>query len=228
MVYKAGIWLADLHRGLLWTANGRGLQPSTYVAPSWSWAYLGRQVGYHTASLCYPTYMWRIEECKLKATLIECEVTPLYDDTYGKLESGRLDLLGPWAPATQFLDGRDPYLNSSWRDDYKNYGALSEERYPEYDGQIICDFDILPQGADLSRTVFGGISFLQILSKDVQLGEITSSGYYRPLSTVNVTYVQMLAATEQDGVFRRVGRAEIPSAYYSANDAWVMRSIRII
>jgi hypothetical protein len=218
MVYKAGIWIADLHRSLLWTALGAGLKHSSYVAPSWSWACLGRLDGHYNSWLNSEAEQWSIEECEFKSTLIDYEVIPLHDDIYGKLKSGRLDLQGPWIPATQLLGSQEPYLNSYWRDCYKWYGAVHEEEWPEYDGQIFCDFDILLPDANLSRTAFAGISFLQILSKE----EVQLSG------TIEVVYVLMLAPTEQDGVFRRVGRAEIPTTHSPVDNIWVTRCIRII
>jgi hypothetical protein len=36
--YKAGLWLEDMHQGLLWTAKGADGRRTSQVAPSWSWA----------------------------------------------------------------------------------------------------------------------------------------------------------------------------------------------
>ncbi len=36
--YKAGIWLEDIHAGLLWHCSKPGKRVTRYVAPSWSWA----------------------------------------------------------------------------------------------------------------------------------------------------------------------------------------------
>jgi hypothetical protein len=35
--YKAGLWLEEIHRGLLWISTVLGQRPSTTRAPSWSW-----------------------------------------------------------------------------------------------------------------------------------------------------------------------------------------------
>lgn len=218
MIYKAGIWMSDLHRSLLWTAEGSGLKPSSYIAPTWSWASLGRLNVFRITALNADAELLPIDECELISTLIDCEVTPLYNDGYSKLRSGRLDLQGPWIPAARFLGGQEPYLNSYWRGAYKFYGGTREEEVPEYDGQIICDFDILPPDADLSRSAFDGISFLQILSNKAVHGS----------GKIELIYVLMLALTEQDGVFQRVGRAVIPSMHVPIDNLWGTRPIRII
>lgn len=121
-------------------------------------------------------------------------------------------------PAAPFLGGQERYLNSYWRGAYKFYGSNREEEVPEYDGQIICDFDILPPDADLSRSAFDGISFLQILSNKAVHGS----------GKIELIYVLMLAPTEQDGVFQRVERAVIPSMHVPIDNLWVTRPIRII
>jgi hypothetical protein len=41
--YRAGLWIEDMHLGLLWSVGGRGQKPSEYRAPSWSWVALDIQ-----------------------------------------------------------------------------------------------------------------------------------------------------------------------------------------
>lgn len=145
MVYKAGIWMADIHRGLLWSTIGTGLCSSNYIAPSWSWASQGRLLEHYRYADLYDHAHWTVKNCEPKSSLIECEVVPLYGDPYGQVESGRLDLRGPWIPATRLLGDQEPYLNGYWRDSYKTYmeawaDSENREQHPEYNGQIICDF----------------------------------------------------------------------------------------
>jgi hypothetical protein len=72
--YVAGIWLENIHRGLLWTVDGAGAVLDSYRAPSWSWASLdsttkampgsknnvyGRIIEFQTA---YPFTIYRVNE----------------------------------------------------------------------------------------------------------------------------------------------------------------------
>lgn len=51
--YLAGLWRGDLHRGLLWQAEGVSLRKDAsepYRAPSWSWASLDGRIGWRQAN----------------------------------------------------------------------------------------------------------------------------------------------------------------------------------
>ncbi len=215
MVYRAGIWIEDLYRALIWTAVGAGQHPSTFIAPPWSWASLGRSTDSTHLTSLYGTSDFLFEEdFELRSTLIDCEVIPLHQDTYSELVWGHLDLQAPWISATELLGDQKPHLNSSWNDIYKSYDLLEHnESRLEFEGQIICDFDVLPRDRDLSDTAFHEISFLQILS--TILGEF------------EVARVLMLTPTEQGGVFRRVGIVEVPLMGEMRN-GWVSKCVRII
>ncbi|KAF2013651.1 HET-domain-containing protein [Aaosphaeria arxii CBS 175.79] len=77
--YLAGLWRSDLLNGLLWKANNVGpmFEPSTYIAPSWSWASVRSSVAYNwfdpTVSLMH---------------LNSCSVQPATLDPLGIVKSG--------------------------------------------------------------------------------------------------------------------------------------------
>jgi hypothetical protein len=98
--YHAGLWAHDMCRGLLWSPLHKkyqrgGTRYKQYVAPSWSWA-----------SLCFEAPPGeRLSNRSIYRDLLGIDFIPLAviqnvvienenEDTFGKVESGRLDLCG--------------------------------------------------------------------------------------------------------------------------------------
>ncbi|KAE8378037.1 heterokaryon incompatibility protein-domain-containing protein [Aspergillus bertholletiae] len=99
--YLAGIWRQGLVEGLLWCAlNGQeSLKPTSYRAPSWSWASAEGPVQfivYHFLERC----RWKrgIADYEQLATFVDCDVTKDGPDIYGALSSGYLRVHAPLLP----------------------------------------------------------------------------------------------------------------------------------
>jgi hypothetical protein len=101
--YKAGLWLEDLHFGLVWSTPGLGTtRTATYLAPSWSWAsvnfnkikgdymdgiYRHKLVGFGTVSLRDQTPL---------AKIVEIAVENIDGEPFSRVSSGSLIIRGPY------------------------------------------------------------------------------------------------------------------------------------
>ncbi|KAH8792322.1 heterokaryon incompatibility protein-domain-containing protein, partial [Hyaloscypha sp. PMI_1271] len=90
--YLAGIWAHDIHNGLLWSVGAQASYPSTYVAPSWSWASIKKGRLVHPA--CMPmtekSYLGQPVIIKPAAKILETHVTYAWGDNFGPVVSGKL------------------------------------------------------------------------------------------------------------------------------------------
>ncbi|KAG0645686.1 hypothetical protein D0Z07_8717 [Hyphodiscus hymeniophilus] len=108
--YKAGIWLEDFRRGLLWSYCATGYRSTTwkYIAPSWSWASLSVVVK-------HPLHAVRVlgNTTGPNAELLSCDVTPEREDIYGRLTSGILTIRSSWCSLSKWDPTSGILLNSS-------------------------------------------------------------------------------------------------------------------
>lgn len=86
--YCAGLWRRQLIEGLCWEVTkeerDRTSEPAEYRAPSWSWA-----------SIDGPFRVW---ECVVLATVIECQIKVRGLNPFGEVEEARLKLRAPLEP----------------------------------------------------------------------------------------------------------------------------------
>jgi hypothetical protein len=107
-IYLAGIWLEDIHRGLMWAMDGARKIPETYHAPSWSWA--SRQISpdaLETVNFLY--WMMRLsgkQFTERRATLLSHEIIAEDNDMFGCIRFGSLCLRGSSLLASK---GEDSY-----------------------------------------------------------------------------------------------------------------------
>lgn len=85
--YLAGMWLEDMPVALLWHPRGKLRAPTTYCAPSWSWASLKGPVGFFDKS----PEDW--DNFTASVTAAYCEYYP--PGTLSTVTSGWLDIKGP-------------------------------------------------------------------------------------------------------------------------------------
>ncbi len=90
--YLAGLWLEDIHAGLMWTTRGTYYRSAEYVAPSWSWACLTQTSPY--LNTCPLSYDSDYSRCKI-AEILRVDVSTLGADPYGQVTSGTLSIRGP-------------------------------------------------------------------------------------------------------------------------------------
>lgn len=98
--YKAGIWLEDIHCGLIWSYSEHGIKPDSYRAPSWSWAAMDC---FRTGKSDSPNklYFWlssRLDKHSIiaKAEVLDIEVILKDNDPYGAVIGGELTLRTFW------------------------------------------------------------------------------------------------------------------------------------
>ncbi|CAD6587465.1 MAG: hypothetical protein ASARMPREDX12_002853 [Alectoria sarmentosa] len=143
MTYKAGIWVEDIHVGLLWNASCRGSRPSTYRAPSWSWASL--DINMHWGQNINPSFELYYgpqnqSAVYREADLLEVDLELADGDPYGRLLSGSLRLRGRWLPYRLWRGATPTYFATFWRKPmYHN--TYRGSRTPDGRDQLICSFD---------------------------------------------------------------------------------------
>jgi hypothetical protein len=92
--YRAGIWAQDYHNGLLWLASGRASYPSTYIAPSWSWAAIKSGIVVQMACLRRPRPKLTSEKVVFTpiAELLEVDIMLFGEDEFGPITAGKLQI----------------------------------------------------------------------------------------------------------------------------------------
>jgi hypothetical protein len=136
--YKSGLWLEDIHQGLLWEASGGGGRNAMYQAPSWSWASQDSPVSQGTG--LFNETLGRIAE------IIECSVVPRDDDPFGCITSGFLRIHGPWKMVRDWT-GFTPYvrrqsgLYKTHLYSFASWTELSRDSRPHHPTQLICNLD---------------------------------------------------------------------------------------
>ena len=118
--YLAGIWAASLAQHLAWQTlsqegvDGKHVQkPSTYQAPSWSWASQNRPVVYAFSP-------WPLSaRSKNYVTLVDAQIQTIPPDSLGQVTSGTLRLNIPciWRSAWYRHADGTYYIDSPWKGD---------------------------------------------------------------------------------------------------------------
>ena len=114
--YAAGLWIQDLHRGLLWSYHGRGTMGETYTAPSWSWASLeyedqkrpaisGSRVDMKLPTLYLNAKFWTLRDTDYDVEIVHCSTQCTCNAPFGPLACGRID--PPWTMALIGLRPKD-------------------------------------------------------------------------------------------------------------------------
>lgn len=102
--YLAGIWAHDIYNGLLCSAGAHASYPSTYVAPSWSWASIKK--GHLVNPACIPLnetfYLDQSVIVKPTAKILETHVTYAGGDDFGPIVSGKLRINVPFNMTSSF------------------------------------------------------------------------------------------------------------------------------
>ncbi|OAL01642.1 HET-domain-containing protein [Phaeosphaeriaceae sp. SRC1lsM3a] len=94
--YAAGLWLDWMRESLLWTAEQPVKKPTTYLAPSWSWASLLSQV--HYSAYSYEEDSWGTFDPKVFPDYVSCDIQ--------LASSNRFGALSPEGPNALHLKGR--------------------------------------------------------------------------------------------------------------------------
>jgi hypothetical protein len=222
--YAAGIWMEEIHKGLLWRTFGAGQRSKTYYAPSWSWASVGilsdrmkeSDDMYWVAEFQQPEAMGQI------ASLISYEVVPKDNDPFGRVSSGSIYLRGRVLLASNWQGETNPHFNFYNGADRSHFGLgvddeLLNDSKSEGLDQLICYFDVLEEDVAPEETL-GKILIFQISSW------AWNEGY--PIIILALLLIQV--TDEPTETYRRVGVAEVPNFEGMADEGWEMKDIRII
>jgi hypothetical protein len=223
--YKAGIWLEDMHQGLLWTSFGTGEPTRAFRAPSWSWASLNfRKTADAPPLYARPRTYQRLDSTRHMAQILHCDVSPVNHSIYGQVGGGILTVRGRWISCDAWEGQLNAHINMPPY--HKSHAFASRGRawklHPGSPDQLICNFDRELSG---KSSVLEGVSFLQISrwweALQFPLGKDTeSSGVY---------YGLMLVAADDVGCrFERVGTVEVPDFDGVAERGWEIRDVVII
>ena len=144
MTYEAGIWVEYFHIGLLWNVSCRGLPPSNYRAPSWSWASLDINMdwGQNIDPVFEPYFGPKNHEAVYRAAeSLEIDFQLADGDPYGRLLSGSLRLKGPWLLYRLWRGKTPTFFATFWRKPMFHINLrLYGRRKPGRD-QLIYSFD---------------------------------------------------------------------------------------
>jgi hypothetical protein len=97
--YKAGLWMNDMHRGLLWSpiryrSTQGAIRYAEYIAPSWSWASINfdESIGEDDERFVYRDLLqWNIIPL---AKILDVSVGNENNDPFGQVKSGSLTIRG--------------------------------------------------------------------------------------------------------------------------------------
>ena len=111
--YLGGVWHNDLFAQLSWyTDQPRKFRPSTYRAPSWSWASVDGPISYFSDR--YLTY-WR----DFSNSVVSSEVENSSPDEFGQVRSGSIRITGPLKTFTCTYNPHQTYQDPEFRCELK-------------------------------------------------------------------------------------------------------------
>lgn len=221
--YKAGIWVEDFRRGLLWTSCDSEIRLDH--SPSWSWAVIEggpcvRNI-YETDEL----YVYS-DTTDPPAELVSVEVENIGESPYGQVKWGKIILRGLCRTLAELNKEHDFYLHNgsvwSWSDKYgiagkgaphSNAVRLSMDEIDIFDEQFWERTDVL----------LIQISYFESFP-DTE-GEDESFDRPRPLTA---SYALVLQPTNQpEGTYRRIGVAR-RRGLWPQDVSWEMKIVTIV
>jgi len=223
--YKAGLWLNDIHAGLLWAPQYPGaVKVKEYVAPSWSWAsidlgalkdaaYLGKSCFYRRIpfSMSIPV-----------AKILQVSVSNVNNDSFGLVDFGSLTVRSHCKQvcacrvAAEFLDRRCLKMDT-------DVTAYTKQFDTDPDSNLNDKVPLHQIGRQncltVSKSGHRKLLYLQIMqwvNKDPEFGTL-------------IRVALILERTEDEIIerYRRVGRALIPEAPGHIVD-WADRTVTIV
>jgi hypothetical protein len=254
--YKAGLWMEDIARSLLWKVNGGGKSPGSFRAPTWSWASLGHDLD--SGPLCEPDIFihglpFPENICLVK--LRDSQIEAADGDAFGRVKAGSMSHQGKYILATKLKRRSAPYFSAYWKEQRSHLKPPTKVPHPVQSNtaplssisstwkqklpsasisldivnsspdlstpdQIIYHFDSHPIGTSMTQRDLKDITLLQIskLRGRNRSGDVFLALMLRP-------------AGDEEGTYRRVGVAEIPSVTeavpneYEDDGSWFVREV---
>jgi hypothetical protein len=243
LTYRAGLWEEDMHRGLLWSACGGAERSMRSSSPSWSWG----SMRFDLPQIYRIGRLFDLMQSKHDghdAQIEACHISLEGADQYGQVQSGRLMITGLCQSITSLSMISKPHLllpglsHGYWKLE------LGGER-PFSLLHTLCDIDDFAlrcrdlnlglsldyqerEGNGLWAEHYPQYSFdqLRIPPEAIYLQIAKWSGKYAdPEGTI---YSLVLEPTGEDGVYRRIGRAQIPQQDGIAKIGWKVETVVII
>jgi hypothetical protein len=226
----AGIWAHDIYNGLLWSAGAQASYPSTYVAPSWSWASIKK--GRHVHPACIPLTGISNVIIRPAAKILETHVTYAGGDDFGPVISGKLRINAPFKMTSSFAKNE---IRLPWVED--TAPLLREEYEPFWfnlqPSTVTCWLDARLEGdyaVLYSHLGERGAAFVQIVSfasSDVLIPDLNN--YSRQWFIAMLQHQNWALILEpvvgDTGEWKRIGVARIADGL---TDGWESREFAII
>ena len=232
--YKAGLWLEDFHRALLWQANDPVKRLVNTPVPSWSWASTELPWPWVSRYLCLDIYL-----PGFRASILEVSVCTQEDNPFGQVISGSLRIEGgcstfeSWQPGTNVIYNTPPYrmrlLNHCI-----NHEMYRNKRYPAPPpGHIICTLDeSLPneeRGPDYEIDTHSEL--IQRKAICLQIAKFGHNRKWHMIKTdkeIATVFALILEPTGRGlDEYKRIGIAEIPEENGLA-EGWNRRLLTIV
>ena len=166
--YLAGVWKSEIPGNLLWGVEKDSTRPSTYRAPSWSWASVDG-----TLTTTNGAYGSTNEYCKL----LNASVTLSGLDKFGEVSDGMITLNGPLKQAWRILDERTLAGDAMVQYIYEDNRRLlpSDNTFNIKLG--LCELDVFDSDQELDLPV--STWCLRITSHDGLALQLTESGVFQ-------------------------------------------------
>lgn len=230
MEYKAGIWMQDFHNGLLWSTYGLGLNPSSYIGPSWSWAVMGNLTHVYPAAIL--KNFTPEDRMKPIAKIFSVDVVPSTSDNFGSIKSGKLQIDSLWKSACSF---KPEMIQLPKAEQKLSIFSDSPEGYEVLPGTICCWFDCFQwkekEWSNLAGDVCArAIVFVQIGTVDRSKKDVSHwtgrflEEYGRRLNGSTWALILEPVVDTQDE-YRRIGVARISD---ELTDEWDAHLVTVI
>jgi hypothetical protein len=225
--YKAGLWLEDMHRGLLWQSWGAARRISNTGCPSWSW---GSTVLPWDRNRHF--YLNSSEDIHRWAEILDVSVTNAGDNVFGEVIFSALTLHGACKDSRQWSTKSEAVFNTT--DGKYRYAQLHNRVSEPVDyetgelempppGKIICTLD--------DRPVYDDLCLEEMEAQKVICIQIAKFGHWTGLSGKRqgtTTFGLLLQPTGKgDSEYSRIGIAEIPDENGLA-ESWDWKIVTII
>ncbi|CZR65411.1 uncharacterized protein PAC_15311 [Phialocephala subalpina] len=202
--YKCGLWLEDLHRGLLWQATSSINRAKRTSSPSWSWA--SAQPPWGGPNMEPQNY-----KPGFRASVLEINVSNVDGNPFAQVVSASLKLKGQSRPLAYWKDEETPTYNST-----SNMELRDRSIVPDLLGDARKDLDKCHH--EMMRR---NVICLQI----AKFGHYESEHYAPDTTTIYALILEPTGGTIDE--YKRIGIAEIPEEDGMAED-WDTKIITIV
>jgi hypothetical protein len=177
--YLAGLWRANLVEGLLWHSSLLGHRPSTYRAPTWSWASVVGWIDWWPGTISAQHEMVEV---------LSASTTPVGDDPKGEITAGKIVLKGRCVTAKLVYEGTDELYRPGNCVEFEgpSDGAVKGLRvgpgdwFPDLGTNVGIDADVLVmQLVEIQEAGVATIYFIAFTRKDGENGQYERVGCAR-------------------------------------------------